>query len=258
MVNPFSGRHLAAYNWEMVRPVFEKAHIDMTVIMTERAGHAYDFVNQELKQGDFDGIVTVSGDGLIHEVVNGLYRRADWLQLMSTLALGFIPGGSANGLVKAVLDASGEEYSVMSAAFVVVKGRHTKIDLTEIEAEYQKEKIYSFLCVFWGILADCDINSEVLRCVGPARFTIWGVYRVMCMRRYAGSVFFTGKKLKAKNEAAHVDEDEFSPDLPELTEEPVRHEENTQNSCYKNVQFTHVLIQNTPFIGSDLHTGPLA
>ncbi len=45
--------------------------------MTERAGHAYDMVNHELQPGDYDGIVTVSGDGLIHEVVNGLYRRAD-------------------------------------------------------------------------------------------------------------------------------------------------------------------------------------
>jgi sphingosine kinase len=123
LVNPFSGRRLAVANWEIARPVFESAHIEMTVVMTERAGHAYDIVNQEIKQGDYDGIVTVSGDGLIHEVVNGLYRRADWLQLMSSMALGFIPGGSANGLVKAVLDFSGEEYSVLSAAFVAAKGR---------------------------------------------------------------------------------------------------------------------------------------
>lgn len=170
----------------------------MTVIMTERAGHAYDIVNKDLKQGDYDGIVTVSGDGLIHEVVNGLYRRNDCLQLMSSMTIGFIPGGSANGLVKAVLHRSGEEYSVESAAFVVGKGRQIKMDLTEIDAEYQREKIYSFLCVFWGILADCDINSEVIRCVGPARFTLWGIYRVMCMKRYAGSVFYTGSKLGTK------------------------------------------------------------
>lgn len=62
-----------------------------------------------MKPGDYDGIVTVSGDGLIHEVVNGLYRRSDSMQLMSSITLGFIPGGSANGLVKAVLHRSGEE-----------------------------------------------------------------------------------------------------------------------------------------------------
>jgi hypothetical protein len=55
---------------------------------------------------------------------------------MSSLTIGFIPGGSANGLVKAVLDHGGEEYSVENAAFVVAKGRATRMDLTEIEAEY--------------------------------------------------------------------------------------------------------------------------
>lgn len=140
--------------------------------------HAYDIVNTQIKSGDYDGIVTVSGDGLIHEVVNGLYRRPDYLQLMATLSLGFIPGGSANGLVKAVLTQAGEEYGVMNAAYLIAKGRSMRMDLTEIEAEYQKDKIYSFLSTFWGVLADCDINSEVIRCVGSARFTIWGKLKI--------------------------------------------------------------------------------
>lgn len=55
---------------------------------------------------------------------------------MSTISLGFIPGGSANGLVKAVLSAAGEDYNVENAAFVIAKGRQSKMDLTEIEAEY--------------------------------------------------------------------------------------------------------------------------
>lgn len=80
--------------------------------------------------------MTVSGDGLIHEVVNGLYRRPDWMQLMSKLTLGFIPGGTANGLVKSVLDYDKEDFGVLEAAFVVAKGRSLRMDLTEIEAEY--------------------------------------------------------------------------------------------------------------------------
>lgn len=258
IVNPFSGRRRAAANWEIARPIMEKAFIDMKIIMTERAGHAYDIVNQDLKIGDYDGIVTVSGDGLIHEVVNGLYRRSDCLQLMSSLSLGFIPGGTANGLVKAVLDYSGEEFSVENAAFIASKGRSTRMDLTEIDAEYQKVKIYSFLSVFWGVLADCDINSEVIRCVGPARFTLWGIYRTFCMKRYAGSIYFNGQKVKNKGEAYQLDEDNFSPDLPELIEDPVRHEENPDEFCYRNQQFSYVLIQNTPFIGAEINTGPLA
>jgi diacylglycerol kinase family enzyme len=57
--------------------------------------------------------------------------------MMAKTAIGFIPGGSANGLVKAVLDFSGEEYSIENSAFLIAKGRTTRMDLTEIEAEYE-------------------------------------------------------------------------------------------------------------------------
>jgi sphingosine kinase len=141
---------------------------------------------------------------------------------MCTLTIGFIPGGTANGLVKAVLDHSSEEYSVENATFVIAKGRTLRMDLTEIDAEYQKEKIYSFLSTFWGVLADIDINSEALRCLGPTRFTVWGVYRVACIRRYTGSIYYTGQQILNKHEKA-LKEDNFTSDLPELMEEPVNH-----------------------------------
>jgi len=160
--------------------------------------------------------------------------------MMSGTSLGFIPGGSANGLVRAVLDYSNEEFSVQNAAFVVAKGRTTRMDLTEIDAEYQKDKIYSFLSTFWGVLADCDINSEVIRWVGTSRFTLWGILRVFCIRQYLGSVYYTGQQIINKRDAAQLDEHLFSADLPEINEEPVRHEEDP--SQYKDQAFTHVLI----------------
>ena len=125
---------------------------------------------------------------------------------MAKTAIGLIPGGSANGLVKAVLTYAGEDYGVENAAFIAAKGRMIRMDLTEIEAEYQKEKIYSFLSTFWGVLADCDINSEVLRWMGPTRFTVWGALRVFCPRTYPGSIFYTGQKVGSRKEASELDE----------------------------------------------------
>lgn len=40
-----------------------------------------------------DGIVCVSGDGLLYEVINGLLHRPDW-RIARKLKLGIIPGGS--------------------------------------------------------------------------------------------------------------------------------------------------------------------
>jgi diacylglycerol kinase family enzyme len=198
----------------------------------------------------------VSGDGLIHEVVNGLYRRNDWMQFTSKTTIGFIPGGSANGLVKAVLDYSSETYSVENAAFIVSKGRRTRMDLTEIEGEYEPEKIYSFLSIAWAVIADCDINSEFIRCVGTARFTLWGIFRVFCKKNYHGSLNYTGYKVTNELEFSPESRTDISPELPEINEVPVSHLNLPDQ--YNNCNFSHVIIQNTPFIGSSIKSCPLS
>lgn len=51
--------------------IFLEAGVETRVVETERSGHATEIVEQaDLSQ--IDGIVCVSGDGLVTEVVNGL------------------------------------------------------------------------------------------------------------------------------------------------------------------------------------------
>ena len=55
-------------------------------------------IASQLDLGMYDAIVTVSGDGLLHEVVNGLMKHADWQRAIKH-PIGVIPGGTGNGLV---------------------------------------------------------------------------------------------------------------------------------------------------------------
>lgn len=59
-----------------------------------------------------------------------------------------------------------------------------KMDIMECEGEYETKPIFCFLCISWAIIGDIDINSEVCRCCGEARFTLWGVYRVLNTLRW--------------------------------------------------------------------------
>jgi sphingosine kinase len=43
----------------------------------------------------------------------------------------------------------------------------------------------SFLSVGWGLIADVDMESEPLRCLGGIRFTIWGLHRIVNSRNGA-------------------------------------------------------------------------
>ena len=130
---------------------------------------------------------------------------------MDKLAFGFIPAGTGNGLHKAVVDSQGENHGIHSAAFAVAKGHTTKIDLTELELEYHQNepntKTYMFLAVFWAVISDIDINSEVIRWAGHPRLTIWGIYRTLSIRHYPGTLKYEG--YHAKNKHEEIQNDQF-------------------------------------------------
>lgn len=227
--------------------MIDKAYINLEVLWTERAQHAFDMCNKELKPNDYDAIVTVSGDGLIFEVVNGFLLREDWAEFKDKVTIGCIPGGTGNGLVKSILANSSENYGVFEAAFKIAKGQRQHIDVTEITGEYESKKIYSFLCVMWAIMSDIDINSEVIRCCGSSRFTVWGVYRVCCMRRYRGSFSCNGVRIHNRQEEPSGN------DSPLLGDEEQRVPlEYTRNT------FLHFVAQNVPWIAKDVNSCPLA
>ena len=163
------------------------SHLEITLQHTERAMHAHEITKSVLKPGDYDCVITISGDGLIHEAVNGAFSRDDKEEFLEKTTFGFVPAGTANGLVQSILDKNDEVFGILNAAFLIAKGSRVKMDLTEITLEYQPEtKLYMFLMMAWALVSDCDINSEAIRCIGPPRFTIWGVYRLIALRNYFG------------------------------------------------------------------------
>ncbi|XP_052143539.1 ceramide kinase isoform X3 [Oryza glaberrima] len=73
-VHPLCGKGRGCKNWETVAPLFERAKVKTKVIVTQRAGHAYDTLaslsDKDLKK--FDGVIAVGGDGLFNGILNGL------------------------------------------------------------------------------------------------------------------------------------------------------------------------------------------
>lgn len=41
--------------------------------------------------------------------------------------------------------------------------------------------------VLWALIADIDIESEVLRFMGASRYDIWGALRILSLKQYSGS-----------------------------------------------------------------------
>lgn len=190
MINPASGsgRALSIFHRD-VYPLLAEAGISMKVFVTSSSGSASDFI-KEVDLDLYDGLVIISGDGLVYEVVNGIMRRSDREDVLK-IPLGIIPGGSGNGLAFSINYAVGDHQfknPILTSIQNVVGGRRTPLDLVEVRT---KSGIYhSILSVGWGLLADIDIESESLRFLGGFRFTVWGVVRTLGLRRYRGRLSF--------------------------------------------------------------------
>ena len=50
--------------------------------------------------------------------------------------------------------------------------------------EQPKMRVFSFLSVTWGLLADIDYESEKFRAIGEARFTLQAIRRIMGKVKY--------------------------------------------------------------------------
>ena len=48
----------------------------------------------------------------------------------------------------------------------------------------------SFLNLTWAMIADIDIDSEILRCLGSLRLNLWGALYVARGRRYRGRLSY--------------------------------------------------------------------
>ena len=107
---------------------------------------------------------------------------------------------------------------------------------------YQNEdskKLYMFLMMAWAVISDCDINSEVIRCCGPPRFTLWGVMRVFFLRHYPGFLSYKGASCKTKEMEPYNKLDSY-----------------TQKDINKN--FKVMCIYNAPWIAQAMNAAPLS
>ncbi|KAF7711072.1 sphingosine kinase 1-like [Silurus meridionalis] len=193
LINPQSGKGQAqALFNNHVQRMLQEADITYTLQITERQNHARELV-READLSQWDAVVIMSGDGLLFEVVNGLMEREDWEKAIQT-PLGILPGGSGNALAASMHYYSGAqpvwgEELLVSCGFMLCKGLVSHLDLVSV-CMGSSQRLFSFLSLAWGFVADVDIESEKYRHVGAARFTMGTLVRLASLRVYKGKLAY--------------------------------------------------------------------
>ena len=100
-------------------------------VRTEAPGHATELAQQAA--GEYGAVVTVGGDGIIHEVANGLMRLAPELRP----AMGVVPVGSGNDYARTL----GMETRVEDAVAQLLGAQSRTLDAGSVNGEYFVETV---------------------------------------------------------------------------------------------------------------------
>ncbi|XP_061367676.1 sphingosine kinase 1-like isoform X2 [Gastrolobium bilobum] len=222
---------------------------------TEHQLHAKQVV-QSLDISKYDGIVCVSGDGILVEVVNGLLQREDWDTAIK-MPLGVVPAGTGNGMAKSLLDSVGDPCAVANAVLAIIRGHKRSLDVATITQG--ETRFFSILMLAWGLVADIDIESEKYRWMGSARIDFYSLTRIFQLRHYFGCIYF----VPAPGFEAYGDSTSYPGNSTNkvsnrdpIDVEPVR----LQRLGYKgpeiNVENLNWRVVNGPFISVWLHNVP--
>jgi sphingosine kinase len=217
IINPVSGNRSAYEKWNTVKGMFDGCELE--VENTQFKGHATEIVKS--MSSLYDGIIVVSGDGLVHEVINGLCDES--CRPIKNIPVGVIPAGSWNALAQYACKLINKSLSVETCAYICLKGTPNGIDISKISFEPSKT-VFSFLSVSWAFISDVDAGSNKLRGLGMMRYYLYGAWRYLALRRYAGTLTWK------------IDDNYFS---------------------YSGA-FTYFLSANLPYLGEDKNFAPFA
>jgi hypothetical protein len=128
-INPKAGKGEAKKVFHKAKPVLEAAGLILETYETKHKDDAYNYILQspveEIQK--FDTFICCSGDGTVHEVINGFFERKDCKEL--TLRLGCLPSGSACCLLFNALKERGLEMTLENSVYLLLRGEYKEMPL---------------------------------------------------------------------------------------------------------------------------------
>lgn len=182
IINPYGGKGNAKKIFmRKSKRLLMASEFKFDIQYTKYRGHGVD-IAQNMDITKYDTIACASGDGIPHEVINGLYRRSDRVDAFNKLAITQIPCGSGNAMSVSCHWTNNPSY----ATLFLIKSTETRCDVMCMSQPSYKDNIpkLSFLSQTYGIIAESDINTEFIRWLGPARFELGVAFNIFQRKKY--------------------------------------------------------------------------
>ncbi len=100
---------------------------------------------------EYDVLCIVGGDGTFHECVNGMMKRT-----AGKIPLALIPAGTGNSFALELLG----DWKPGKAFRQLLRGVSVPIDISKITYGPDRDVIYSFNSIHWGLASKVNIMAE--------------------------------------------------------------------------------------------------
>ncbi|AUC21582.1 diacylglycerol kinase [Polaribacter sejongensis] len=97
IANPISGNRNFSKQWKEIQQLLNNKKIDFSFAFTKFSKHEIELVDTAIQQG-FRNIISIGGDGTLHNVVNGIMMQR--YAKTSDITIAVIPQGTGNDWIK--------------------------------------------------------------------------------------------------------------------------------------------------------------
>ena len=168
IANPIAGNQKFSKQWKEIQQLLNSKNIDYSFVFTQFSKHEIELVKNAIQQG-FRNIISVGGDGTLHNIVNGVMMQR--YVKSSDITIAVLPIGTGNDWIKT--------YNIpnnIKKAIDIISERKTILqDIGQIEIATGKISYFNNVA---GLGYDGYIAKKLqeLKRLGSISYLIAGIY----------------------------------------------------------------------------------
>jgi YegS/Rv2252/BmrU family lipid kinase len=173
IVNPAAGAGKTAKKWPQIMTLLKSLELDFEHDITEAPGHAIELAKSAVDKG-YEIVVSVGGDGTIHEIVNGLHDAGG----NSNVAVGIVNTGTGADYIRTI----GVPRRYKEACQCLLSPNRRTVDLGIVEYTKDRQRKKRLFVNFAGIGFDAEVvkaTTEKFKSLGDMPSYLMGLFSTL-------------------------------------------------------------------------------
>jgi diacylglycerol kinase (ATP) len=173
IVNPAAGAGKTAKKWPQIMVLLKSLGLDFEYDVTEAPGHAIELAKSAVEKG-YELLVSVGGDGTIHEIVNGLHEAGG----NANVAVGIVNTGTGADYIRTI----GVPRRYKEACQCLLSPSRRTVDLGVVEYTKGGQRKKRLFVNFAGIGFDAEVvkaTTEKFKALGDMPSYLMGLFSTL-------------------------------------------------------------------------------